>query len=391
MDFATLALIGAVGLLGPLLATPRRWHLPVTLGELVGGMVFGTSGLAVLEPADPTFTFLADIGFALVMFVAGSHVPVGDSRLRPALLGGVVRAALVGVCAAALGVLIAHWFGTGHAALYGVLMASSSAALVLPAVESLRLGGPKVLSMIAQVGIADTVCVVALPLVIDPAHAGRAALSSALVLAAVAVIFLVLRHFEISGARRRLHRLSEHRRFALELRISLILLFGLAALARWSHVSVLLAGFGLGLAVALIGPPRRLARQLFAVTEGFFGPLFFVWLGASLDLRALVDHPSRIGLGAALGLGAVIAHLVTRVAGAPISMGLLASAQLGVPVAAATLGTQLGLLSPAEPAALIVGALVTIAACALGGAAAARAGLLAPAKDDAAPGADEAH
>jgi hypothetical protein len=38
----------------------------------------------------------------------------------------------------------------------------------------------------------------------------------------------------------------------------------------------------------------------------------------------------------------------------------LAAAQLGVPVAAATLGTEEGLLSPGEPAALILGALITI-------------------------------
>ena len=43
------------------------------------------------------------------------------------------------------------------------------------------------------------------------------------------------------------------------------------------HVSIMLAGFSFGLAVAGVGEPRRLARQLFAVTEGFLGPLFFVW------------------------------------------------------------------------------------------------------------------
>jgi hypothetical protein len=46
-----------------------------------------------------------------------------------------------------------------------------------------------------------------------------------------------------------------------------------------THVSIMLAGFCVGLAVAGVGAPRRLARQMFAVTEGFLGPLFFVWLG----------------------------------------------------------------------------------------------------------------
>ena len=72
MDFATLALISLVGVLGPLLALPRRWNLPVVLGELVAGIVLGHTGFDVLHAGNSTFTFLADIGFALIMFVAGS-------------------------------------------------------------------------------------------------------------------------------------------------------------------------------------------------------------------------------------------------------------------------------------------------------------------------------
>src|SRR5207342_1054261 len=120
------------------------------------------------------------------------------------------------------------------------------------------------------------------------------------------------------------------------------ILFALAGVAVWLHVSIMLAGFAFGLAVAAVGEPRRLARQLFALTEGFLGPVFFVWLGSNLDLRALGAEPRLIGLGA------VLAHVLTRVSGQPLSIGLLASAQLGVPVAAATVGTQLGVLVPGE-------------------------------------------
>jgi Kef-type K+ transport system membrane component KefB len=164
------------------------------------------------------------------------------------------------------------------------------------------------------------------------------------------------------------HRVSERRSFALELRIQLAVLFALAALAVATHVSIMLAGFTFGLAVAAVGEPRRLAKQLFALTEGFFGPLFFVWLGASLDLRDLAAHPSYIGLGALLGLGAVLAHVALRVSGQPLRVGGLAAAQLGVPVGAATLGTQLHLLRPGEAPAIVLGALVTIAVSVLAGA-----------------------
>lgn len=378
MDFATLALISAIALAGPLLALPDSWQLPVVLGELAAGLVLGPTGFGTLDASNDTFTFLANIGFALIMFVAGSHVPVRDPSLRAGMWLGALRAVGVGLAATILAVFVADGFGTGHVALYAVLMASSSAALVLPIVDSLGLGGGPILQLLPQIAIADTACIVALPLAIDPKHAGRAALGSLAVIGSAIVLFWVLRYLERSGIRKRVHRTSERRQFALELRANLTILFALAALAVATHISIMLAGFSFGLAMAAVGEPRRLAKQLFALTDGFLGPLFYVWLGASLDLRDLGRHPSYITLGLVLGAGAVVTHILMRLTGQPVKVGALAAAQLGVPVGAVAIGSQLHLLKPGEPAALLLAALITIAVAVLAGGLAARAGLLAP-------------
>lgn len=372
MSFALLSLITVAALAGPLLAVSHRWGLPVVVGELLVGIALGPIGIGRLNAAEPTFAFLASVGFALVMFVAGSHVPVGDARLRKALPTGLLRAAVVGVVSVPVALAIARAFGTGHAALYAVLLSSSSAALILPIIDALHLKGTQVLQLLPQVAVADAACIIALPLAIDPARAGRAAVGAVVVVACAAVLYAGLRETERRGWRKKLHRLSERRKFALELRVNLAILFGLGAIAQTSRVSIMLAGFSFGIAVAAIGEPRRLARQLFAVTEGFFGPVFFVWLGASLDLRALGQRPGLIGLGIVLGVAAAITHLAPRLIGQPAPLGALAAAQLGVPVAAATLGTQSHLLVNGEPAALILGALITIAVASVAATLAAR-------------------
>jgi len=372
VTFLSLALIAVIALAGPLLALPARWHLPVMLGELLAGIAIGRSGLALVDPADPTFTLLANIGFALMMFVAGTHVPVRDPHIRGALGKGSRRAMVAAAAAVVVGTGIGLLFGTGHAPLYVVLLASSSAALVLPIVDSLRLGGPDVVAMTAQVAIADTACIVALPLLVDPPHAVQAALGVLVVTGCAVVLFVGLRWLERQGIRRRVHRLSESRKFALELRIQLAVLFTLAGVATWSNVSVMMAGFSFGLVMAAVGEPRRLARQLFALSDGFLGPLFFVWLGASLTLKDLAGHPDMMALGLLLGAGALLAHADLAFLGLPLSLGVLSAAQLGVPVAAASIGTQLQVLLPGEAAALLVGALVTIAASAVAGSRAAR-------------------
>jgi Kef-type K+ transport system membrane component KefB len=365
MGFGTLALICAVALVGPVLSLPRWLRLPVVVGELLVGIALGSTGLGVLDPNDQTFHFFGEIGFALVMFVAGSHVPVRNPALRQGLAVGAARAAAIGVLSVPAGLLLAEAFGTEHGPLYAVLLASSSASLVMPVLERVPTTSRTMVQLLPQLAIADAACIVALPLAVDPAHVLRAILGALLVAAAALVLFLVLRWLVESGRERRLHQLSEDRGLAIELRTSLALLFGLAAVASLTHVSVMLAGFAAGLAVAGVGEPKRLAKQLFAVTEGFFAPVFFVWLGASLDLRDLGQRPSALALGVALGLAAVLVHAAPALAGQPWPVAVVTAGQLGVPVAAATLGTTLGVLLPGEATAMLLGALLTIATTAL--------------------------
>ncbi len=361
MSFALLALICGVALLGPIVSLNRLAHIPVVIGELLVGVVLGQSGFGVIESSDVTLSFLAQIGFALVMFVAGTHVPLRQRAMLGGLRVGVLRALGVGVLAAPLGLLIAHLFGTGHAALYAVLIASSSAGIVLPSLGGLEVNTPAGLQMLVQLAVADAACIVALPLVLDPAHAARAGLGAVAVLAVAAVFFLLLWWSQRSGLRGRVHQVSERRGLAMELRVTLTLLFTLSAIAVGLGVSVMLAGFAMGLAMSAAGEPRRVANQTFALTEGFFAPIFFVWLGSSLDLRAIAANPTAIGLGVALGTAALLAHGLMALTRQPLPIALTTAAQLGVPIGAAALGKTMGVLVDGEATAMLLGALITIA------------------------------
>ena len=379
MTFATLALIVLAGLAGPLLGARASWHIPVVVGELFAGLVIGVSGFRLVDPADPTLSLLAEIGFGLTMVVIGSHIPVRDAAVRAAVGRGLLGALAVGVVAAGLGVAVAALVGSGHAALYAVLLASSSAALVLPMLQSLGISAQTVPRLVAQIAVADIACIVALPLVMEPSRLlgtalGALAITVLAVVAGVAVLLI-----SRNGVRSRIHGFSERRGFALELRVSLLVLFVLAAIAQLTHVSVMIAGFSVGLILAAAGEPRRLARQLFGITEGFFAPLFFVWLGASIDLSAFAAHPAMILLGVALGIGAVVAHLAARAAGLPWVQAVAACGQLGVPIAAVALGIQTGALVPGEGAAILLGALLTVLIATMATAAAARRGSVPPA------------
>src|ERR1700760_2372130 len=210
--FDTLALLVVIGVSGPLLASIPRFRVPVIIGELVAGLIVGKTGFGIVDHTDPTFTMLANIGFALVMFVAGTHVPVRDKTLRSEIPKALLRAVAVGAVAAVIGVALAQAFGTGHAALYAVLMVSSSAALALPVIDSLGLTGPHVLSVTTQIAIADATSIVLLPLVINPIQAPRAALGALAVAAGAVVLYFLLRTGNRRGWRRGVTPLFHNRR-----------------------------------------------------------------------------------------------------------------------------------------------------------------------------------
>ena len=190
MTFGVLALIVLAGLAGPLLAFGRQALVPVVVGELLAGVVIGISGFRWLDPAEPTTAFLAEVGFAMLMFAAGMNVPLR----QPGLLSGLRRGGLAAVIAALLavpfGIAAARATGTHHAAIYALLLASGSAAILLPALEEQRLlDDPRALTVMAQVALADVAAIVALPLVLEPGKALEAALGGVLVAVCVLLLY----------------------------------------------------------------------------------------------------------------------------------------------------------------------------------------------------------
>ena len=198
----------------------------------------------------------------------------------------------------------------------------------------------------AQVALADIAAIVALPLVLQPSRALKAALGGVLVAVCVLLLFGLTRLLKPRPWVHQARRWSKKRGWALDLRVSLLVLFGLAWVAERGGTSVLIAGFSVGLMAAAIGGPKRFSRQVAGVAQGFMVPLFFVVLGARIDLRALGQRPILIALAALLVAFNIAVHvLAARLTRQPLGAGLAATAQLGVPAAVVTLGLERHILT----------------------------------------------
>jgi Kef-type K+ transport system membrane component KefB len=362
--FISLTLLVLAGLLGPLLAAGRRPLAPVLVGELIAGAILGRTGLHLIVPTAQPFPAFSALGFAMLMLEAGNEVDLGSKELR----AGAARAGLALLITLAvslpIGLAIGAFFPTGHSLLLVVLLAGSSAAVAFPTIRERGLTGPAIAMVITWITLADAVTAVLMPLTLSAAGRIPLALVGDLLIIAVAAGSMVFAHqlFRTSLADE-VKRESKHRHWALQLRLSVLLLLALAAIAEGTGASLLVAGFAAGIVLRQFNEPNRLAQQLTGLASGFFVPAFFVLLGASLDLGALVHSASAIGLALAMAIGATAVHVVASLASGRevrLPAGLLASAQLGLPAAAAALGLASGILGPAVAAAIVAGGVLTL-------------------------------
>jgi Kef-type K+ transport system membrane component KefB len=263
----------------------------------------------------------------------------------------------------------AHLAGRGPTLVYAVVIVSSSAAVALPIIEEGGLSTPPVLAAMAWITVADILATLAIPLAVTPSRAPHAALGALIVTALLVVVFVVadrLRHLTLV---KHIRHEGKRRLWAIDLRLAVIVLVTLAFVAEKVGASLLVAGFGTGLVVAAIGGPKRLSQEVLGLGQGFLVPLFFVLLGAKLDLSALASSRDAVILAFVLAALTIAVHVLASAAiRAPKAVGLLASAQMGVPAAVIAIGLPVHAIDQGEASAIFCAALVSIGACTAGAA-----------------------
>ncbi len=369
--FDSLLVIILAGLVGPLLASGRRPLIPAVIGELIAGIALGRSGLGLIDATTPTNALLYGLGFAMLMLVAGSHVDMRAPGIRSSARAGVIAAGLVALMSLPVGLGAGVALAPGAPSLlFPVLLAGSSAAVAFPILQERGLIGPRVGLLLVWIPLADVITVLLMPLtLIGAAKIPDALGGDALIVIATIGALWVGQRFGRSKPALTLRDRSLTRGWALQLRVTLLVLVVLSLIAARTGGSTLLAGFGAGLVLARLREPTRLEVQLSGIAEGFFVPAFFVLIGSELDIRSLAGDPSAILLALVLAASGVAIHLVASRVVAPhprSGFGLAAAAQLGLPAAAASIGLGNGVLSPAVAAAIVLAGCLTVLPAAIG-------------------------
>lgn len=346
----------------------RRLHLPWVIALIVGGMLIGPAGFGVFEPNE-TISFFGQIGLIFLMFMAGLETNLSTFRDEPKKISFIAFAnALIPFLT---GITIALFFGLPlvSALLLGIIFISSSIAVVIPSLEStglldLKFGKMIVASTIVQdvlslillsVLIQNISPITTIPLPLFYALAALFIISARLMFKKVEKFFAYVEKEEATF-------------FQQELRLILTLLVGAVLVFELLGLHPIIAGFFAGLMLSHIIKNPAIKEKLRTVSYGIFIPIFFIVVGVDADIQDIVAAREALLLTASLIVGTILAKFISGyLAGRALKydepssalIGASSIPQLSTTLAVAFAGVELGLLTPALSASLVLLSIVT--------------------------------
>ena len=307
-----------LGMLGVMLAAAKaggflaqRIGQPAVLGELLAGVALGSHALGMVDPEGETIHLMGELGVVVLLFSIGLETDLAKLlRVGPA----AAAVALVGVSLPfALGYAVCRALGLENltAIMAGAALTATSVGITARVLADLgQLQSPEGQVVLGAAILDDVVGLVVLGVVADlargrPVTASGVATSTALafgflgatLLAGRLVIPLLAR---LDGSRMRPGTSAI---------LGLILAFGLAWLADRAGSAVILGAFAAGLLLA--GAPRAHEVEVGVARLGHvFVPLFFVTVGAAVDVRVLnpldpANHRTLLVAGLLTAVGVV--------------------------------------------------------------------------------------
>ncbi len=309
---ALLAFFAAAKLFGEL---AERVGQPAVLGEIVGGVVVGVSGLRQVDPTMPVLHLLSDLGIILLLFLIGLRTDL-DRLLSVG--GAAVIVALTGVSlsfagGAGVGLLLGHPL---TAALFlGAAISATSIGITVRVLSDLGRTGTEEGEVIVGAAVLDDILGLLLLAAMSATIAGRdlTAMGAARLIG-VAFGFVIAAIVLGSVLAPRLIELI------VKLKVGKALFFGsllwaltMAWLAGLAGSSLVVGAFAAGLVLAGAKRCTEIEHEIHNLAL-FFVPIFFVSIGAAIDVGMLNPFNARTRpfflTGLLLTLVAIAAKLI---------------------------------------------------------------------------------
>ena len=369
-----LVLLAAILLAAKLLGdVAERIGQPAVLGELVAGVLLGPSLLGILPTSGALADVLhvvAELGVILLLFEIGLETDlremfqVGPAALAVAAVGVAVPFALGYAYWASGGPGVPQPSAPTAAVFVGATLTATSVGITARVLSDLHQLGTREARIILGAAVIDDVLgLVILTVVSGLAAGGAVSVLGATRILAVAVGFLVAAVVLGRLVAPRLFQIADGMRVrGVLVATAVAIALGLAGLADVAGSAHILGAFAAGLILSGVNQFDTIARELKPVVS-IFAPMFFVVVGASVDLGLL--NPSSQGTSSVLLLTLLLSAIAIGgkiVAGwaAPweryqrlvVGVGMVPRGEVGLIFA--NIGLRSGLISDAVFSALLL-------------------------------------
>jgi Kef-type K+ transport system membrane component KefB len=293
----------------------QRAGQPAVLGELIGGVLVGKSVLGLVNPELETIHVLSELGVVILLFAIGLEtdlgrlLKVGATSLAVALVGVILPFALGFVACRLLGQ------STIVSIVAAATLTATSVGITARVLSDLgRLHEPEGQIILGAAVIDDILGLLILGVVAELTEGREVSWLSILQTTASALGFLAAAL--LIGT----HVVPVVFRWAARIELpgtatalALIAAFGLAWLADRCGSAMIIGAFAAGLLIVRAPQSREIERGITEIGH-FFVPLFFVAVGASVDLNALnpLDPLTRHSL--LIGLALIITGVAGKLA-----------------------------------------------------------------------------
>jgi Kef-type K+ transport system membrane component KefB len=367
-ETSLLVIVAAAALAGlfVMMLAPRL-TIPVVVVELLIGIVIGPQVLDLAQ-VDPTTDFLGNLGLGMLFFFAGYEIDFERIKGRPMRLAGIgwlislVLAYSIGGALAAAGVVVSYLY-TGSA------MATTAIGTLIPILKDAGETRTKFGTYLLGAGAAGEFGPILLvTLILSTTHPVHEALI--LILFVALAVFtgvlavrsawkgwpLIERTFETSSQ--------------LAVRLAVVLVFGLVALAAELGLDLLLGGFVAGMITRVALRGREVAvfdSKLTAVGYGLLIPFFFITSGMAFDLDALTESaeamlkvPLFLGLFLVVrGTPALLLYRGALAARDRVALAFFCATELPLVVAITTVAIDTGHMRSGTAAGLVGAAILS--------------------------------
>jgi Kef-type K+ transport system membrane component KefB len=344
-----------------------RLTIPVVVLELLLGILIGPQGLD-LAKLDPTTTLLSNLGLGMLFFFAGYEIDFDRIKGRPLQLAAMgwgvslVLAYGIGGALASAGIILSVLY-TGSA------MATTAIGTLIPILSDageLRTRFGTYLLGAGAIGEFGPILLVTLFL------SGGHPLHEAAILIAFIALAVITGVLAVRSAWRGwpLVEKTFETSSQLAVRLAVVLVFSLVALAAQLGLDLLLGGFVAGMITRIALRGREVAvfdSKLTAVGYGLLIPFFFVASGMAFDLDALTSSTTallKVPMFVALflivrGVPALLLYRKELDLRDRFALGVYCATELPLVVAITTLAIEAGHMTSSTAAGLVGAAIIS--------------------------------